>query len=298
MSAGLFRDEPEIQVPDVAEPIRAYRSWSADGFVLSGTFGADWEPGGTLTATCRAGATCGCDYCTMLARNLKPHACPSPTSEGHGGHGCGIYGYLTPELLAAHGPAATKPDGGHDAAMQAALVWMWAGGTPAVWGEVEMWGRVMVHEGGYRAEHARIVRLFDLSDVARRAAHVYGVPCDPFPLTADQIKTRRDEAQRSAYTAGLATIFGPGAFATFGSWANARQSSPQASQASATYAALMADTAKVAATLGLTTASNPPVPLTGDVKSWEATTVNRWAQAEADKDRNRAKFRFKFLGGH
>ena len=170
MSPSPFAAD-SFQVPDVAEPLRAFRAWdiTAEG-LLRGARGIDWEPVGHMTAACGSSAW------QYYGQNFKCTRCPSLAQSGHAGHGCGIYGYTTPELLATHTRRVTDAD---------AFVWTSFGGgaTGSVWGEVEMWGEVMVHEGGYRAQHARIVRLFATDPNVETVAETYGVPVEPFPLT-------------------------------------------------------------------------------------------------------------------
>jgi hypothetical protein len=50
----------------------------------------------------------------------------------------------------------------------------WRGGTH-VTGAVALWGRIIEHELGFRAEHARPVALIE-SHYAQRVADVYGLP--------------------------------------------------------------------------------------------------------------------------
>lgn len=168
MSAPFTDPVEPVLVPDVAEPLRGFRSWKATGFALEGTRRQEWPVDGPMTAECVLHQTCFGSLGYESTLDPPEHECPSLTGEGHAGHGCGIYAYRTAELLAAHQLTAHQ-----------------------VFGEVEMWGRVMPHTDGYRAQFARIVRLFVMpdadDDVAERAALVYGVPCEPFPLTAEEM---------------------------------------------------------------------------------------------------------------
>ena len=141
-----FGDEPlDFQIPDVAEPIRGYRTWSVEyreshsfGGPLSGPFrltssfgrGA-WKPDDPVIAEC------GNSSIDSVDRKTRGRACgesPSRSKEGHYGYGCGIYSYRDPVRAASyHNPSSFKN---------------------SIWGEILMWGNVYEHEHGYRAQYA------------------------------------------------------------------------------------------------------------------------------------------------
>jgi hypothetical protein len=132
------------------EPILAYRAWRISGETLqSCTCDCLWNPRKRMDACCN---------------HHVRHACvPSWNCE------CGFYGYKSEEGLAASGYPQTQP-------------------CRTVQGRVALWGRVIDHELGYRAERAYPQLLYlsgnQFDDVVRRLAEHYAIECMPHRLLA------------------------------------------------------------------------------------------------------------------
>ena len=145
--------EVEARIPDLAEPILAWRCFkiggTGDPFILtSPSQPTTWPPiGGTevfkkdyITANCRA------ELPTI-------HPCPSPPDmkAGHPGMGCGIYGYKNIEDLAWDWPLRGMSVREDRTCGPQQMFW--------VWGRVHLWGEVYEHDRGYRAEFSRVHTL-------------------------------------------------------------------------------------------------------------------------------------------
>lgn len=170
-----------VLVPDLPEPIRAYRAWKWNGERLTG-WGEPWPTDGPLHAVCAPSG--GSHYAWgALMYAERPVLCvetPSPTGDGHKGYGCGIYAYSTVEQMAKC-----------------------AGfGEGTVWGEVELGGKVYEHDHGWRAEYGQVVALYATPGSAsvRHAAVAYGVPVKPLPFSQAEVDElrRRDEKDDTA----------------------------------------------------------------------------------------------------
>lgn len=158
-----------MSVPDYCAPIVAYRVWGVDRTTtrLRARYRTEdaWEPKQPKRATCR--------YMDIgvVDDGAPPHhttadcvaAMQAYYGEGKLEHGwvasCGLYGYKTP-LMAWH-------------ALGTSDEW---DESRIVFGEVRLWGRVLEHERGFRAEYAYPGALAALSPVAEELADVYGVP--------------------------------------------------------------------------------------------------------------------------
>ncbi len=176
-----------IEIPDLAEPIKAWRCWNLDRpnewppLLRSPNSGVMWPPvdgwgskvirnpdRNFITATCQdvwgdPEVSCPC--------------CPSPSPKGHGGSGCGIYGYKTIEDMAWDWPLRGLSRYGQSFTPVRVLR------PPLVWGRVLLWGKVFEHDRGYRAEFGRVdsfVLVPGLGSLTRdqlsRSAAFYGVP--------------------------------------------------------------------------------------------------------------------------
>jgi hypothetical protein len=165
------RDQaPQDRVPDLIEPIVAFRSWRViDGRLRSVYLPHFWEER-QVTATCMCAESPDAD----ARRTAAPdHAVPDR------GCTCGIYAYYAPDK--------NFPTVDHQ----------------GVAGIVSLWGSIEVHDEGMRAEHARLealalysrwttrqidavrnvaaelgVDLVDLDDIEEAARH-YGQPITP-----------------------------------------------------------------------------------------------------------------------
>lgn len=158
-----------MSVPDYCAPIVAYRVWGVDRKTtrLRARFRTEdvWEPKRPKRATCR--------YMDIgiVDDGVPPHrttadcvvAMQKYYGQGKSENGwvasCGLYGYKTP--LMAWRALGTSDDWDE---------------SRIVFGEVKLWGRVLEHERGFRAEYAYPGALAALSPVAEELADVYGVP--------------------------------------------------------------------------------------------------------------------------
>lgn len=176
----------ELEVPDVAEPIVAYRSWTVnDDGGLCGAQGVLWPPRMPMVARCNRG--CG--------------ECPSPPSEvdeTHAGHGCGIYALVDE-------PVDQPPDMG------------------SVWGEVRLYGRVYPYERGYRAEKAEIVCIYDTGPHCADVAAVYDV--DLVPAPSRSVEERVAALQQAAAESAEWAIQSQGRLKTFQAMLNGSSTS-------------------------------------------------------------------------
>ena len=133
--------------PDLAAEVVAFRSWRLAGERLMSPFiSCRWQ-GREMHATCfdaNRGLTRGVGWLD------EPHRSP------HADCQCGIYAYHTP------GPRS------------------WFGEAYWCEGVVSAWGRLVVHQDGFRAEHARVEALAAPGGMrplhVREAADALGVP--------------------------------------------------------------------------------------------------------------------------
>jgi hypothetical protein len=139
--------EPRSVVPDFCEAITAYRAF---GVTRTGTLcslnGCDWPARQPLHATC--------GVALYSVEQREQHPAPQMDCS------CGIYAMKDAERL---------------------VEWWWLCETAGCYGIVRLWGRVIEHEHGYRAEYAYPGELVcgDL-DVALRIEQRYGVPVNVF----------------------------------------------------------------------------------------------------------------------
>jgi len=122
-----------MTIPDYISPVVGYRVWQWDAVGLKSLNGELWVPGRRLSALCRAAAK---GFISGLPRvthdsDQLPH--PSCT--------CGVYAAKTLERLRGCGYSRF-----------------------GVYGEVYLWGTVVEHERGWRAQYAYPKTLFLASD--------------------------------------------------------------------------------------------------------------------------------------
>ncbi|MSO42494.1 MAG: hypothetical protein EXQ70_11515 [Solirubrobacterales bacterium] len=120
--------------PLLAGELHGLRAWSLESpegdFLLAGYFGVTWEPGGEPTvAECHANH----DWIAEGTHEAPAHDC-----------GCGLYG-LHPEPQHAADVFESAP-AAHGNAF---------GDSLQIIGMIEGWGRVELHESGFRAQYAR-----------------------------------------------------------------------------------------------------------------------------------------------
>lgn len=147
--------DPEAKAPDQIEPIYGWRAWTAkpDGTLYATNQETTWLPGHPTVAYCRV-------HADLFTEGLDPHSAPDQHCS------CGLYA------------------GKHVSQI------MYAAGKPFVWGEVALWGKVILCSSGYRAQFgypARNLKLYDptlhrtgkgrkqAERLAARVSELYGV---------------------------------------------------------------------------------------------------------------------------
>jgi hypothetical protein len=134
-----------VNTPDYISPIVGYRVWQWDAAGLRSLNGDPWPPGRPLSALCRAdrtGSISGLSKATHNPNELPYLKCT-----------CGVYAAKTIEHLRQCG---YRRFGVH--------------------GEVYLWGRVVEHQRGWRAQFAYPKTLF--------------LAADTIPFSLSEIKTR------------------------------------------------------------------------------------------------------------
>lgn len=130
-----------MSAPDLIEAVIGYRQWRSPGNTLRGLIEpTPWPPGETMTAACR-----------YAWRKVDHDDVEAPRSDCS----CGLYAW-------------------HDRPLQAV-----GDANRMVLGAIKAWGRIEVHHGGFRAQHAQIIAL---AGAGRRVAWLagrYGVPAVP-----------------------------------------------------------------------------------------------------------------------
>lgn len=187
----------EIEIPDLAEPIVAWRCWVLAGdeetpVLRSPASGIVWPPVGEwvsdvirdrdrnfITAYCRSED----DPC---------ESAPTAVTKAHAGVGCGIYAYKTIEAMAWDWPLSGMS---RYTPLNTTPPW-----TRLVWGRALLWGRVFEHDRGYRAEFARVDSLVQVPWLGfvqpvelARVAEFYGVG---YEILTDVTKDDLEEAAR------------------------------------------------------------------------------------------------------
>lgn len=162
---------PDARVADYCMPLTGYRAWSVTeaGLLMGCSHQAPWPPHAAMQAQCHTAT-----YFNGFGGYGTPHMdadehwIPAPAPHC----GCGIYAYKSDEEL----DECRQPSsylGGHDV---------------RVWGTVHLWGRVIEHEDGFRAEYAYPAALHTNDPhMSARLATLYGVKvtCIPDEPTPD-----------------------------------------------------------------------------------------------------------------
>lgn len=138
----------------VVAAISGWRRWSVEMFgeILLSNNGTKWEPCKRLMAECKRQERAA--YMRAYA-NSNPLMPPMPEEDTCKGVrcGCGIYAYKHRITAETQENAPSE--------------------TTHIFGEVWLWGRIVEHEGGYRAQFA-YPKAFVRTGIAERMAHVYG----------------------------------------------------------------------------------------------------------------------------
>jgi hypothetical protein len=155
-------------IPDYLEAITAYRVFNVfeNGLLAGSAFVEPWPPYQPFVARC---ATVSPGGSRAHVRDGQFVTAPVGACQ------CGIYAVKT--YKAARQRLRME--------RQAHALWVHHPGGPVgrAWGVVKIWGRVIEHESGYRAEFAYPSHLYcNDAKLASRVAALYGVPCDYRPL--------------------------------------------------------------------------------------------------------------------
>jgi hypothetical protein len=119
-----------MSVPDYISPIVGYRVWTLSTMGLKSLCGEQWHPAQSLKARCRASAVVGRAEVVHDAHDVPQANCT-----------CGIYAVKTLDHFRSAGYERF-----------------------GICGEVFLWGKVVEHELGYRAQFAYPKNLFLSSD--------------------------------------------------------------------------------------------------------------------------------------
>jgi hypothetical protein len=147
--SGLTQLSPPGKLPEpqetIVSPIVGWRRWTVPVFAdkLMSNNGTEWKPLEKLCAECKLSPSV-VDPTGLNAFCRGVHCV------------CGIYAYKT-QADAEHGENSPTDD-------------------LHVYGEVYLWGRVIEHKHGYRAQHAYPKSLVNNGGVAAKLAHIYQVP--------------------------------------------------------------------------------------------------------------------------
>lgn len=157
--AEISTPHASLPVPDYCEPLVAWRTWQRESSTqdlprLVSSFNMIWEPYQRFEAKHRS-----------LAYEFFPHQQPelcqsSPCDawNPHHHYGCGIYGVKTREQLKG---------------------WLNASFylyTETVIGQVYLWGNIIEHERGYRAQYAYPKCIVYTEKNATMLTKIYGIP--------------------------------------------------------------------------------------------------------------------------
>lgn len=153
-------------IPDYCEAITGYRAFSVceNGLLVGQVHAEPWPPFAPFVARCGSVQDFNGEAHVQDGQFLSP---PVLACE------CGIYAYKT--LADAE---ARVSDG----------VWfsLKPGTMGRAWGCIKLWGRLIEHEDGYRAEFAYPSALWcESAELAAKIAALYGIPCEHKKL-ADQ----------------------------------------------------------------------------------------------------------------
>lgn len=146
-------------IADYMEPITGYRAWNVhhNGLLIGQNHAEPWPPYTPFVARCGHAVSLG-----HIVNGLWVQA---PVWSCY----CGVYAFHTQESVDERVMMGRSPwmTGVQDIGMEA-----------MVWGEVKLWGKVIVHEDGYRAEFAYPGELWcEDESLCPKVASLYGVIC-------------------------------------------------------------------------------------------------------------------------
>jgi hypothetical protein len=169
----------DLRVPDGIEPITAYRVWRGDLFLRLHSLNNEtqWEPGEWASAHCpRSGHDAPDEDCT-----------------------CGLYAAkdLDMALVLAAGVLTSTSPG--DSMPATAIV-----------GKVQLAGKVIEHDRGYRAERARVVEILPIEGrrrLTQSLAGRFGVPVgDQIPTSTVEPIMFRNFRRRRPFRQRIVTV--------------------------------------------------------------------------------------------
>ena len=196
-------------VPDLAEPIEAWRCWSVEPgwdpsrplLLHSPALMTMWPPARDRESYVFRGEqrhyiTARCAVSSNTLKGLEEHDCPSALGVGHSGKGCGIYGYKTVADLAWDFPCGALLKYRSHLGRIAAQV----DASTLIWGKVLLWGNVYEHERGYRAQYAQVKELVWVEGstpkfMVKQCADFYGIEAVALPPSI-VAEIERDHSRR------------------------------------------------------------------------------------------------------
>ncbi len=148
-------------IPDYCEAITAYRAWDVheNGLLVGQAHGEPWPPYQAFVARCGHAS----QHHVIKGQWIAPPAW---------GCECGIYALRTYEAAEAR----ARPSNGF--VLTFGFRPLTGAESRQVWGSVKLWGRVIEHAGGFRAEFAYPSELWcEDAQLARAVSALYGIPC-------------------------------------------------------------------------------------------------------------------------
>lgn len=162
-------------IPDYFEAITAYRAWNVhpNGLLVGQAFASPWKPYEPHVAIC--------NHAESMGHVKDGQWQDAPLWECD----CGIHAHQT--LKKAESRIIMERQGliGFSRCPDTA--------EGRVWGELKLWGKVIVHEDGYRAQYAYPGKLYcEDPRLARIVSTLYGVPVDVIVLEVPNDKVEWD----------------------------------------------------------------------------------------------------------
>lgn len=172
-------------IPDYCEALTAYRCWNVypNGLLVGQAHNEPWPPYQAMVARC--------GYVSNGAAHLQGGAfLPAPVLACD----CGVHALKSPDATETR-----MMDEIRDHAMSGGFSYNIFTGRSTVggrvWGAVKLWGRLIEHHFGYRAEFAYPSALLCEDEaLARTVATLYGVPCAVKTLPRPEWPERDEDA--------------------------------------------------------------------------------------------------------